>query len=77
MRANRFNWAEVRNPLMVLPSVAVIDGLGDDAREALRASLGSGEQPNSEPTYGTYVFRLKPANRFDPATSISQTWQPW
>ena len=62
MRANRFNRAEVRNPLMALPSVAVIDGLGDDAREALRASLGSGEHPNSEPTYGTYVFRLKAAN---------------
>ena len=50
MRANRTNRAEVRNPLMALPSVAVIDELGDDAREALRAILGSEEHRNSELT---------------------------
>ena len=77
MRANPTNRAEVRNPLMALPSVAVIDELGDDAREALRAILESGEQRKSEPTEGTYVFRFKPVNRLDPATSISQTWPPW
>lgn len=36
---NRSNKAEVRNPLLALPSVRIIDDLGDDAREALRAIL--------------------------------------
>ena len=35
----RSSRAEVRNPLMALPSVSLLDELGDDAREALRAIL--------------------------------------
>lgn len=35
----RSSRAEVRNPLMALPSVSLLDELSDDAREALRAIL--------------------------------------
>lgn len=39
MAANRSSRADVRNPLMALPSARLVDGLGDDAREALRSIL--------------------------------------